>query len=82
MTLAIPLIVFFACYLIVVIAFLSVSAIGLYHLRRFGFADRETTLPVIAFLVLGMGILAGTFVALLGVDWQQSIEVLLPFTVG
>lgn len=77
---SIPLLVFLALYLLVLIGFIVFSAIALYHIQRFGFADWDTLASTLLFFVVAGAIVAGTLIALIGVDWSQGIELMIPIS--
>ena len=74
----VSLLLFLALYLVVLIVFVLFSAIALYHLQRFGYADRETVGFTVLFFALAAVIIGGTVLALLGIDWQQGVEIGVP----
>ncbi len=65
-------------YLALLIFFLILLVVNIYHVRHFGSFDTRNQIVVICLLVYSAVILSAAAVYLLSVDWSQSWTVSLP----
>lgn len=75
---SLPLFVFPALYLILVLIYFSISGISIYHLVRFGFFDFVGKFNVILYIAVTTLILFFTwiFIVLQDIDWSLSLNLL------
>ena len=71
--------IFLIIYVVLVAIFLFLSILNFYHVVRFGFLDAASVTITLIYLALVAVIILLTFKAISQIDWQQPIQINLPF---
>lgn len=71
--------IFLIIYLVLVGIFLIISIINFYHIIRFGFLHWPSLVMTFVYLGLVVLIILFTFKTLGNFDWQEPLEINLPF---
>lgn len=73
-----PLILFLILYFIPLLVFGVMTAINIYHLRRFGIRDQANQTFLIVFSVYCLVVLVATMLYLASVDWGENVSISIP----
>jgi len=65
-------------YLILILVWLAVAGVNIWHLFRFGTFDRRNNVAAAIFTVFALAILGVTTAYLMTVDWSRAIELEAP----
>lgn len=71
--------IFLIAYLIGVIILVLLALINIYHIIRFGFLRAPSLVATFVFVILIVGIVLATLQILNHIDWQQPMEITIPF---
>lgn len=73
---SLPLIIFLGLYALVVLVFMVLSAINIYHFFRFGFVTPTVIAIISGYAIIAFIIIGATLAYASTVDWQQAIPIL------
>ncbi len=72
-------VIFLIIYAICVFVFLGLAIVNMYHILRFGLLRAPSIIITFLFVVLFVGVVVATFLLLREIDWQQPLQISLPF---